>query len=463
MEKRVDVAIIGAGTAGIDAMTEVRNVTDDFVWINGGLLGTTCARVGCMPSKVMIQVAEDFHRRSVLKQEGIHGGDLLTMDVGEALAHVRALRDGFYGGIIEHLINPLGDRFIDGYAEFLEPDLLRVNDTTIRADRTVIATGSRPVIPENWDRFKDHILTTDTLFEQIDLPRDMAVIGLGAIGLELGQALKRMGLNVVGFDLLNQIGGLRDPEVNRIAVGIIQEEFPMHLGAAVDLEPHGNRIRIISEHATVSVDKVLLSMGRRPNIERLHLGRLGIPLDPKGLPAFDRETMQIGDLPIFMAGDVNNFRPILHEASHEGLVAGYNAVHDPQVAFKRKCPVAIAFSDPNIAMIGASWEEIKDQKPAVGTARFGGGRITVMLREGGLIRVYADNTTGRLLGAEMAAPAGEHLAHLLAWSIQQEQTVFDLLEMPFYHPCVEEILVEALEDLAQRLDDDRPMIGFATR
>jgi dihydrolipoamide dehydrogenase len=124
MERKVDVAIIGAGTAGIDAMTEVRNVTDDFVWINGGFLGTTCARVGCMPSKVMIQVADDFHRRSVLDLGGIQGGDLLTMEVAEALAHVRELRDGFYGGIVEHLIKPLGDRFIDGYAEFLEPDLL---------------------------------------------------------------------------------------------------------------------------------------------------------------------------------------------------------------------------------------------------------------------------------------------------------------------------------------------------
>ena len=81
MEKKVDVAIIGAGTAGIDAMTEVRNVTDDFVWINGGRLGTTCARVGCMPSKVMIQVAEDFHRRSVLHLEGINGGDDLFLKI----------------------------------------------------------------------------------------------------------------------------------------------------------------------------------------------------------------------------------------------------------------------------------------------------------------------------------------------------------------------------------------------
>jgi len=463
MEKKVEVAIIGAGTAGIDAMTEVRNVTDDFVWINGGFLGTTCARVGCMPSKVMIQVADDFHRRSVLNLEGINGGDLLTLNVGQALAHVRELRDGFYGGIIENLINPLKDRFIDGYAEFLEPDLLQVNDMKIRADRIVIATGSRPVIPKNWEPFKDHILTTDTLFEQVDLPQNLGVIGLGPIGLELGQAFKRMELNVVGFDLLDQIGGLRDPEVNRIAVDLMREEFPIHLGAAVDLEPDGSRIRMVSAHAAVSVDKVLLSMGRRPNIERLHLERLGIALDSKGLPAFDRETLQIGDLPIFIAGDVNNFRPILHEASHEGLVAGYNAVHEPPVAFKRKCPMVIAFSDPNIAIVGASWEQIKDQQPAVGTARFRGGRIKIMLQEGGLIRIYADNTNGRLLGAEMAAPAGEHLAHLLAWSIQQKQTVFDLLEMPFYHPCAEEILVEALDDLAERLDDGRPLIGLATR
>ena len=207
------------------------------------------------------------------------------------------------------------------------------------------------------------------------------------------------------------------------------------------------------------MEKVLLSLGRVPNIDGLKLNRLGITLDNRGLPAFNPQTMQIENLPMFIAGDVNAFWPVLHEASHEGMVAGYNAVHEPAVAFRRRTPLLIAFSDPNICIMGASWEVVKNIDPAIGTARFAGGRVKIMNREGGMIRIYADRQNGRILRTEMAAPGGEHIAHLLAWSIQQELTVFELLSMPFYYPVLE----EALADLAGKVESDRqPLLGFKT-
>jgi dihydrolipoamide dehydrogenase len=199
-------------------------------------------------------------------------------------------------------------------------------------------------------------------------------------------------------------------------------------------------------------------------VDELRLDRLGLDLDSRGLPPFDHETMQVDGLPIFIAGDVNDYRPVLHEASHEGIVAGHNALQKSPVRFKRKTPLVIAFSDPNICAVGASWEEIKEKGPAIGTAHFDGSREIIMLRDQGIIRVYGDGKTGRLLGAEMVAPGGEHLAHLLAWSIQQERTVFDLLAMPFYHPAVEESVRKALKDLADKVQGagERPLVGFET-
>jgi len=461
MERKVDVAIIGAGTAGINAMSEVSKETDNFVLINGGVLGTTCARVGCMPSKILIQVGDDFHRREVLDREGIAGADQATLDVERSMAHMRSLRDGFVGGVVDEIIEPLGDKFIDGYCEFVAPDLLQVGQARIRAGRTVIATGSRPAVPDSWRRFGDRILTSDTIFEQRRLPADIAVIGLGAVGLELGQALARMGLNVTGFDALSRIGGLQDPEVNREAVEIFRQELPIHLEAEVDLDEDGGRLRVACPETEISVDAVLLSMGRIPNVERLRLDRLGVELDEQGIPAFDRRTMQVAGLPVFIAGDVNGYRPVLHEAHHEGKVAGYNAVREKPVAFRRKAPLVIAFTDPNICIVGAGWDEVGHDDPAVGRARFAGGREKIMLREKGLIRIYGDRESGRILGAEMTAPAGEHLAHQLAWSIQKGQTVSDLLALPFYHPAVEETLQRALRDLAGDVQaPSGPLPGF---
>jgi dihydrolipoamide dehydrogenase len=461
MERRADVAIIGAGTAGINAMTQVREATDNFVLINGGILGTTCARVGCMPSKILIQISEDFYRRHKLSEEGISGGSNLTIDVGRVLAHVRTLRDRFVDGIIEELITPLGNKFIEGYAEFISPNSLRVGDLKIKADKIVIATGSSPIIPDHWHQFDDHILTTDTIFEQSRLPIDMAVIGLGAVGLELGLALRRLGFNISGFDELHTIGGLEDPEVNQTVVETFGKDFPMYLGAGVEIEKQNHRLKIISEGTSIVVDKVLVSIGRIANIDGLHLERLGIDLDSRGIPPFDEKTMQIEDLPVFIAGDVNDFRPILHEVTHEGKVAGYNAVHDPAMGFQRKTPMSICFTEPNICTVGETWNSVRSRHPAIGSAHFQGGREKIMLQDHGMIRIYADGESGKLLGSEMAAPGGEHLAHLLAWSIQQRLTVFDLLAMPFYHPTIEETLYTALLDLANTIGHKGyEMLGF---
>jgi dihydrolipoamide dehydrogenase len=187
-----------------------------------------------MPSKILIQIGDGFHRRHVLAKEGIHKGEQLIVDVSRALSHVRILRDAFLSGIVQDLIKPLGGKYIEGYAEFISPNVLKVGKDQIQADKTIIATGSRPVIPDQWSYLKDAILTTDAIFEQRQLPKDMAVIGLGAVGLELGLALQRLGLNVAVFDQLNQIGGLQDLEVNRAAVEIFGQAFPIHLGNQVE-------------------------------------------------------------------------------------------------------------------------------------------------------------------------------------------------------------------------------------
>jgi dihydrolipoamide dehydrogenase len=412
-----------------------------------------------MPSKVLIQVADDHHRRHVLAEEGISGADALAVDTAKALAHVRSLRDRFVSSVKDNTLSPLGERLIRHRAAFIEPGLLAVGDGRIRARKVVIATGSRPSVPEPWRRFGDRVLTTDTLFEQPDLPATIAVLGMGAVGLEMGQALSRLGVKVDGFDTLERVGGLADPEINRLAVELLGRDIALHLGAEAQIEERGARLDVGGNGETAVVDKILVSIGRTPNIEGLGLERLGVDLDDKGMPPFDRETLQIDGLPVFIAGDADGDRAILHEASHEGQVAGYNAVHEPAVAFRRRTPLAIAFTDPNICSVGQRWDELEHSDLAVGEARVESGRATIMRREGGLIRVYAEKDSGRLLGAGLIAPHGEHLAHALAWGIQRRLTVFDMLELPFYHPVVEESLQSALVDLAGGIqtETDRPL------
>jgi dihydrolipoamide dehydrogenase len=452
MEQQVDVAIVGAGSAGLYAMGQVKRKTDSFVLIDGGELGTTCARVGCMPSKALIQVAEDFHRRSLFKREGIEGGDGLSVDALKALEHVQDLRDIFVDKVLSSTTDHMGDEFIPAQARFLEPGLLQVDERRIRAKRIVIATGSRPVFPAAWKAFGERMVTTDEIFELEDLPGSLAVIGLGVIGLELGQAFNRLGVQVTGIDQLQTIGLLDDPEINGSAIKLFTKEMPLWLGHPAAIEENDDgRLRVTAGEQSVVVERVLVCIGRRPNLDNLDLDKAGIVLNSNGAPDYNPNTMQIEDKPVFIAGDVSNERQLLHEAADEGRIAGINAVADTVVAFRRKTPLSITFSDPQIVMLGKRYAELDLDNTLVGSVDLGMlGRALIMGRNKGVLRLYADKATGRLLGAAMVAPHAEHLAHLLTWCIEQKLTILQMVCMPFYHPVLEEALQPVLRDLVHQ-------------
>ena len=199
---------------------------------------------------------------------------------------------------------------------------------------------------------------------------------------------------------------------------------------------------------------LLAATGRKPNIENLDLFRTSLQLDSNGVPVFDPLTMQCGNSHIFIAGDINNDLTLLHEAADEGKIAGENAATFPQVSRGvRRSMLSVVFTDPQIAVLGETWEDLHNSNPFVtGRVSFESqGRSRVMLKNKGLLHVYADPLTKRLLGAEIFGPDAEHLGHLLAWSHQQGMTIPQILEMPFYHPVVEEGLRTALRDVNSKL------------
>jgi dihydrolipoamide dehydrogenase len=451
MTKSYDVAIIGAGSAGLTALREVRKQTDNFVLINDGFYGTTCARVGCMPSKALIEVANAFHRRKVFDAFGVSGAEELTVDIPAVLRRVRRLRDGFVAGMLK-LTDELKDSCIDGRARFLDAQMLAVGERRVHAKKIIIATGSRPVVPKEWAQFGTGILTSDDLFELETLPSHMAVIGMGAIGSEIAQALSRLGVTITGFGHNEHIAGLSDTAVNSQAVALMRAEFTLYLGETAKPVIEGKRIRVHAGDKSVVVDKMIVALGRRPNVDQMGLENLGIELDEHGVPPFNTRTMQIADLPVYIAGDASRHLPFLHEALDEGYIAAYNALRNEPACFERRVPLEIVFTEPSIAVVGQSSVELGENETVIGEIDFSKQARALMGEVNhGLLRVYVERSSGRLLGAEMCAPQGEHLAHLLALAIQRKLTVRELLYMPFYHPVLEEGLRTALRDAATKL------------
>lgn len=449
--ERVDVAIVGAGTAGLAALREVRKRTENIVLINAGPYGTTCARVGCMPSKALIAAANAFHTRTKLDEFGIRGGDALAADIPAVLHRVRVLRDHFVSGVLR-ATQVLGARNIAAHARLDGPNRLIAGERIFEAGQIILAPGSSPIVPGPWREFGDRIITSDTLFEQQDLPRRIGVIGLGAIGVEIAQALARLGIEVHGFDGAARVAGISDAKVAQVAQDLLAQEFAIHLGAQVELAQAGDGISIGWDGGKVVVGKVIAAVGRRPNIADLGLETLGVPLDDRGMPDVDPTTMRIGDTPVFLAGDADGHRPLLHEGADDGHIAGLNAISEEPVHLARRTPLGVVFSDPQIASVGQRLDECDPADVVVGEVSFDKqARARTMQENRGLIRLHAARADGRLIGAEMVVPAAEHMAHLLALAIGQKLTVHDLLRMPLYHPTHEEGLRSALRTLARQL------------
>ncbi len=455
MPKHYDAIIIGAGTAGLAALSEVRKRTDNFLIVNYGPYGTTCARVGCMPSKLLIEAANAYHGRNTFEAFGIRGSEGLSVDFPAVMQRLRALRDEFVAGTVK-LTDALGERSVAGRARLLGPDCVEVDGQRLHARAIVIATGSHPFVPEQWQAFSDRVLTTDTLFEQSSLGRRVGVVGLGPVGAELAQALARLGIEVSGFASKDMLAGLSDPEINSALRTALAADMQLYTGAEAKLEATEGGIAITSGGTRTVVDQVLAAVGRRPNVKGLGLENLGVPLDERGMPKFHPGSTQVGDLRVFIAGDVNNHRPLLHEAADEGHIAGMNALAEEVHCYERRTNLSIVFTEPDVAVVGASASSLKEASFETGSASFANqGRARAAQRNAGRISLYANRADGKLLGAELCAPAGEHIAHLLGLAVSQGLSVHDLLAMPIYHPVLEEGLRSALRDASRKLPDRR--------
>jgi dihydrolipoamide dehydrogenase len=472
---QVDVAIIGAGTAGLAAYDAARAAGATAMLIEGGAYGTTCARVGCMPSKLLIAAANAVHAVETARGFGVHHDGAVRIDGRALMDRVRRERDRFVDFVLHDVERiPETDR-LRGRAAFVDDHTLAVGGhTRVIARTAVIATGSRPTHAASLDVLGDRVIVSDDVFDWPDLPQSVAVIGPGIIGLELGQALHRLGIHVAILGRGGRVGPISDPEVLAYSIAAFKEEFTLEPDARIaDVRRDGDRVTIhrITLNGARQVetfDYVLVSNGRTPNVQGIGLEKTSVKLDARGVPFYDPLTAQTlnadesgGDgSPIFIAGDAGNFMPLLHEAVDEGRIAGENAARvalgKPVIAGLRRAPIGVVFTDPQIGIVGRGFRSLQPGSFATGQVNFEDqGRARILLRNKGLMNVYAETATGLFLGAEMLAPGGEHLAHLLAWALQNRMTIEQMLEMPYYHPVLEEGLRTALQDVNAKLQAAR--------
>jgi dihydrolipoamide dehydrogenase len=248
--------------------------------------------------------------------------------------------------------------------------------------------------------------------------------------------------------------GIDDSKVLANFRELLETEITLHLGAQAELEDIDDAIRVTGAGGSFDADAVLVAIGRRPNIDSLGLDTLGVPLNDKGMPDINPGTLRVGNLPIFLVGDANGYRSLLHEAADEGFIAGRMAAPNASNSeMCRRTALSMVFCSPRVARVGPPLSELTNTRIASGSADFSTqGRARMAQSAAGLLRIHAEHTTGRVLAAEMCVPAGEHLAHLIALAIEAKMTVADMLAAPFYHPVIEEGLRTALRQLMKNIE-----------
>ena len=454
-----DIIIIGAGTAGISAYKEAVKKTQNILIINDGPWDTTCARVGCMPSKILISTANRMYDIQHSENLGLKVSS--KIDTHSVMQHVQTLRDRFTRATLKDVESWPTEHRISGRAEFINQNTIRVNNQKYQAKSFILAVGSIPTVdPKQQQTLGSRLLTSDQIFELDQLPKSIAVIGSGVIALELAQALHRLGVKTTIFARSRRIGSLTSPMLQKLA----QDEMSKELEIKFEVLPEqyeliDNQVQLTftesGQQKNLLVDYVLAATGHRTLLNTLNLENIDRSYnDLKKLP-IDHQTKQLGNDPIFIVGDAYTNTPIQHEAAHEGRMAVNNCLNFPDThSLKTLPPIAVLFSSPQIATIGKSHKQLlnANEQFITGTVSYEKqGRALVTGKNKGAIEVYISKNTFKLLGAELFCPEAEHLAHLLCWIMSEDLTIREILEKPFYHPTLEEGLRTAFKHARRQL------------
>ena len=453
-----DIIIVGAGTAGISAYKEAIKYTSNILIVNQGPWDTTCARVGCMPSKVLISTANRMydieHADEVALQVEAH------IDRSAVMQHVRQLRDRFTAATLADVDSWDQSHKISGSAKFINANTIQVNNQHYQAKSFILAVGSTPNMDAEWKaELGDRYINSDDIFELEQLPKSLAVIGSGVIAIELAQAMTRLGVQTTVFARSQKVGSLSSPQLQPLACKELSQAMNIKfkvLPENIKKSQHGVLISFTDNVSqTLEVDYVLSATGRSSNLNSLDLTQIN-PLfkEIRNLPINNR-SKQLGEYPIFIIGDAYTQTPVQHEAGVEGKLVVESCLNFPKLKdLKTLTPLSIVFSSPEMAIAGQSYKQLIDENVEfiTGYASYERqGRALVLGKNHGAAEVYVDANTRQLLGAELLVESAEHMGHLLAWIISEKLTVDQILEKPFYHPTLEEGLRSALKHARRQL------------
>ena len=453
-ELKTQVVVLGGGPGGYSAAFRAADLGLEVTLVESrGTLGGVCLNVGCIPSKALLHVAKVIDDAAEMSSHGVtFGAPKIDLD------QVRSWKDSVVGqltGGLDGMAKMRKVKVVYGYGKFTGSNTLVVEGekdaTTITFDNAIIAAGSKPVnlpfIPED-----DRVIDSTGALELKDVPEKLLVLGGGIIGLEMGTVYRALGSAIDVVEFADQLVPAADKDIIKIYQKYVSKKFNVMLSTkvvGVEAKKDGLYVTFEGKNAPaepVRYDKVLVAVGRTPNGNLLDADKAGVNVDERGFINVDKQ-LRTNVSHIFAIGDLVGQPMLAHKAVHEGHVAA-EVISGQKHFFDPKCIPSIAYTDPEIAWVGVTEKEAKEQGLKIETAVFpwaASGRAIASARTEGSTKLIFDKESGRIIGGAMIGiNAGEMLGEI-GLGIEMGADGEDLALTIHAHPTLNESIGLAAE------------------
>ena len=443
-----ELLIIGSGPGGYHAAIRAAQLGMKVACVEQEYVGGVCLNVGCIPTKALLHVAEDLREAKHAEEFGVKFGepeiDLKAMDkwkdsvVKKLTGGVRSL---FKGNKVE---------LIEGTAKFKDENTVEVGDKTVTAEKIIVATGSEPIEIPGFETNGESIVNSTGALLVSEVPKRFLAIGGSAIGLEFSDIYNALGAEVTVVELMDQIVPTSDPDAAKeLRKSFEKRGINIRTGAKATGQKEtddGLEVTLETEDGeeTLTVDKILVAVGRKPRGEGLGLEDIGVKVERGFIPT--NNHMQTNVPHIYAIGDVARPPLLAHKAMKEGLVAAEHASGQPS-AYDTIVP-SVVYTSPELASVGMSEKEAKEAGHKVRVGSFplqASGRAMTLGVSEGIVKVIADEESDQLLGFHMVGPSAGDMVSEAALAIEMGATLGDISLTQHAHPTIAESFMEAAE------------------
>ena len=451
-----DVIVIGSGPGGYVAAIRCAQLGMKTALIEKyPKLGGTCLNVGCIPSKALLESSEHYNKSThEFKDHGININKI-TVDFSQTMKRKEKIISEMHSGL-EFLMKKNKIHVINGLASFIDKNTVNIKSSkkniTIKAEKIIIATGSKPTVLPFFNFDKKRIITSTEALSLKEVPKKMVVIGAGVIGLELGSVYSRMGTEVSVIDVSENIISTMDlslgKELKKVLSNQLGVKFFLNHKVSV-VKNNGKNVTVTAlssndEEIKIDADYCLISIGRKPYTENLSLDKAGVEVDSSGRIRVDNmlQTTQSG---IFAIGDVVEGAMLAHKAEEEGVfVAEIIAGQKPHI--NHNLIPNVVYTWPEVASVGLSEEKLKAEKIKykVGVFPFkANGRAKISMDTDGFVKIIADSQSDEILGVHMIGPRCADLISEAVVAMEYRASAEDIARITHAHPTFSEVIKEA--------------------